>query len=133
MLLLMQPAREWAKRMQKPQHAHRALPLWQPDTIADLLLILWQLRVRSLFPETFQNYESVTALCICLFSPFAFAEYTCASLPHCLVVCIPRSALWLVLLGNAAHGRALLHGLTMRVSTSLMAGAQAAGGAAGAQ
>jgi hypothetical protein len=43
----MQPAREWAKRMQKLQYAHRALPLWQPDSMADLLVILWQLRVWS--------------------------------------------------------------------------------------
>ena len=43
----LQPAREWAKRMQKLQIAHRALPLWQPDHMADLLVILWQLRVRQ--------------------------------------------------------------------------------------
>lgn len=32
--------------MQKPQQAHRALPLWQPDGVVDLLRILWRLRVR---------------------------------------------------------------------------------------
>ena len=58
----MQPAREWAKRMQKLQVAHRALPLWQPDSMADLLVILWQLRVRMLQSVSHGRYCTLKPL-----------------------------------------------------------------------